>query len=64
MNPMSAFDRVLDAARSNIRRVVLPEAGDARVLSAAVEARLRRIADPILLGNPDHIQAAAAELEL
>ena len=61
---MSAFDRVLDAARSNIRRVVLPEAGDARILSAAVEARLRRIADPILLGIPEHIQAAAAELNL
>ncbi len=61
---MSAFDRVLDAARSNIRRVVLPEAGDARVLSAAVEARLRRIADPILLGTLEHIQAAAAELNL
>lgn len=61
---MSAFDRVLDAARSNIRRVVLPEAGDARVLSAAVEAHLRRIADPILIGTPEHIQAAATELEL
>ena len=61
---MSAFDRVLDAARSNIRRVVLPEAGDARVLSAAVEARLRRIADPILLGTLVHIQEAAAELDL
>ena len=61
---MSAFDHVLDAARSNIRRVVLPEAGDARVLSAAVEARLRRIADPILLGNSEDVQAAAEKLGL
>jgi phosphate acetyltransferase len=61
---MSAFDRVLDAARSTIRRVVLPEATDARVVGAAVEARLRRIADPILLGKPAAITAVASALEV
>jgi phosphate acetyltransferase len=61
---MSAFDRVLDAARSNIRRVVLPEASDARVMTAAVEAHLRRLADPILLGDDAQLRAAASKLEL
>lgn len=61
---MSAFDRVLEAARGTLRRVVLPESSDSRILSAAVEARLRRIALPILLGNPEQLHRAAAELEL
>ncbi|WP_157735670.1 phosphate acetyltransferase [Granulosicoccus antarcticus] len=61
---MSAFDRVLDAARSNIRRVVLPEGKDERILTAAVEAYLRRLADPILLGQKEQLQAIANRLEL
>ncbi len=61
---MSAFDRVLEAARQTTRRVVLPESGDSRILSAAVEARQRRLADPILLGNARQLQAEADRLGL
>ncbi len=61
---MSAFDHVLDAARSTTRRVVLPESNDERILSAAVEVRLRRIADPVLLGDETNLKAAAERLDL
>ncbi len=61
---MSAFDRVLEAARSTTRRVVLPESSDSRILSAAVEARQRRLADPILLGDAEQLQAVADTLGL
>ncbi|NND92886.1 MAG: phosphate acetyltransferase [Granulosicoccus sp.] len=61
---MSAFERVLDAARATTRRVVLPEATDPRILAAAIEVRLRRIADPVLLGVETDIRALASELDL
>ncbi|MGQ7847735.1 phosphate acetyltransferase [Granulosicoccus sp. 3-233] len=61
---MSAFDRVLDAARRTTRRVVLPEAGDSRILSAAVQTRQKRLADPVLLGQASQLQAAAEQLGL
>ncbi|MFK7852570.1 MAG: phosphate acetyltransferase [Granulosicoccus sp.] len=61
---MSAFNRVLDAARATTRRVVLPEAQDERVLSAAVQARQIKIADPILLGEEELIKQLAKRLEL
>lgn len=61
---MSAFDQVLQAARSTLRRVVLPESTDSRILSAAVEAHQRRLAAPILLGERAVLQAAAEALGL
>lgn len=61
---MSAFERVLDAARATTRRVVLPEALDERILSAAVQARLRRIADPVLIGDEEQIHSLAKELDI
>jgi phosphate acetyltransferase len=61
---MSAFDRVLDAARATTRRVVLPEAHDERILSAAVQSRLRKIADPVLLGDKEQLQSLANKLDL
>lgn len=59
---MSAFERVLQAARDTPRRVVLPESGDPRVLAAVAEAGARRIAQPVLLGNPDTVHRQAASL--
>lgn len=61
---MSAFDRVLNAARATTRRVVLPEASDERILSAAVESRLLKIADPILLGDEGQLHGLAKKLNL
>lgn len=61
---MSAFDRVLEAARRKRRRVVLPEATDERILRAAVQARQQGIADPVLLGEASGLQSVAAQLSL
>jgi len=61
---MSAFDRVLDAARATIRRVVLPEAQDERILSAAVQSRLLKIADPVLIGDERQLHSIAKKLDL
>lgn len=61
---MSVFDRVLDAARTTIRTVVLPEANDERVLRAAAKCCELAIAQPILLGKPDDILAQAQRLSI
>lgn len=61
---MSVFDRVLENARATPRRVVLPESSDKRILSAAVEAQQRRLALPILLGDPQQLHRSASELDL
>lgn len=61
---MSTFESVLNVAKSTTRRVVLPEARDERILHAAVQARLRRIADPVLLGNAAELHAIANALGL
>ena len=61
---MSAFNRVLDAARATTRRVVLPEAGDERILRAAVQSKQAAIAHPVLLGNEEQIRQHANSLSL
>jgi len=61
---MSAFDRVLNNARKNKRRIVLPEAQDERVLQAAARAVQENIAEPILLGSPADIKSLLADLGL
>ncbi len=61
---MSIFNRVLDAAKSQRRRVVLPESLDERVLNAAVSAQSQGLAQIVLLGEPDELNAAAKALGL
>ncbi|MFK7861468.1 MAG: phosphate acetyltransferase [Granulosicoccus sp.] len=61
---MSVFDRVLDAARRQLRDVVLPEADDERVLQAAASAQSLGIARPVLLGRSDTITARAQSLDI
>lgn len=59
---MSVFNRVLDAARMTKRRVVLPESLDERVLRAAAISYEQGIAQPILLGTQNELDAKAAQL--
>jgi phosphate acetyltransferase len=61
---MSAFDRVLNAARAKRRRVVLPEATDERILTAAVESFKSGSSEPVLLGKPTDINTLAKKLHL
>ncbi len=56
---MTAFDVVLDRARQNTKRIVLPEASDDRVLMAAAKAVEDAIADIILVGKSDEIETRA-----
>ncbi len=56
---MSAFDRVLEKAKSVTRNIVLPEATDVRVLTAASQAQAQQLVKPILLGNVDQINQTA-----
>lgn len=56
---MAAFDSILGRARAEPRRIVFPEGKDPRVLQAAARIARERIAEPVLLGHPAAIEAAA-----
>lgn len=47
-------------ARGRAGRVVLPEGHDERIVAAARTLKDRGIAEPVVLGNPDEIAAAAS----
>jgi phosphate acetyltransferase len=57
---------VFDSARKRLRKIVLPEGEDARLIAAACRLRDEKLAVPILLGNCATIGplASAANLEL
>jgi len=61
---MSAFNKILDKARSSQKQIALPEASDERVLRAAVEIVELGLAKPILIGNAADINASAGKLGL
>jgi phosphate acetyltransferase len=61
---MSLFARLTARAKDNTRRIVLPEGDETRNLTAADNILADRVADIILLGNPNDIKAKAAELGL
>ena len=55
---------LINKAKANKQRIVLPECDCERVLKAAAEALKQEIADIILLGNPSTIHAKSTELGL
>jgi phosphate acetyltransferase len=57
---MFEFD-LLERARANRRRLVLPEGGEERILRAADVLLRRGVADLTLLGDPDQISRKARE---
>lgn len=57
---MSLIEQFLARARTNPRRVALPETEDARTLDAAVKLAGEGIARPILVGSENTIKAALA----
>lgn len=61
---MTAFNKILEKAEAQQKRIVLPESSDERILGAAVEAAKRNLAKPILVGNPTEIAAKAQALGL
>jgi phosphate acetyltransferase len=55
------IEKVWAKARRNLRAIVLPEGDEPRTVQAAAKVRVEGLAEPILLGDPDRIQAVAAK---
>ncbi|MCF7985261.1 MAG: phosphate acetyltransferase [Thiohalocapsa sp.] len=64
ITPLMFEYELIHRAKSQRKRIVLPEGTDERVLRAAEILSLRGVADLVLLGNPDKIQRRAGELGL
>ncbi|MER7918207.1 MULTISPECIES: phosphate acetyltransferase [unclassified Streptomyces] len=62
VTPMMFEHKLLDRARADRRRVVLPEGTEARVLHAAEVLMRRGVCDLTLLGPADQIRKKAADL--
>jgi malate dehydrogenase (oxaloacetate-decarboxylating)(NADP+) len=56
--------KIIIRAQQNPRRIVLPEGHNPVIIRAAYQTRREGIADPVLLGDPDDINAMAAELQI
>jgi len=59
MNIMHPLERILEKAKADCQRIVLPEATDPRMLEAARRAVDENLAAIVLLGNPEEIEKAA-----
>jgi phosphate acetyltransferase len=59
MRPVKPLERILERAAAERRRIVLPEAGDARVLRAASRLARDGILEPIVVGRPGEVASAA-----
>ena len=60
MSPPAFRYHLLKLARSNRKRIVLPEGNDPRILEAATLCHQRQIADCVLLGDQEEIEKIAA----
>ncbi len=59
---MNFLETLAARAQQQPRRLAFPEATEARTLQAVAELYRRRLAVPVLIGNPDDIHAAARSL--
>ena len=59
---MRMMERVKEKARSQIKRIVLPEGDESRTIRAAAILKQEGLAEPILLGDPEQIASAAKSL--
>ncbi|WP_127126618.1 phosphate acetyltransferase [Georgenia sp. SYP-B2076] len=64
VTPLMFESTLLERARADRQRIVLPEGGDDRIMRAASTLLSRQVADLILLGNETQVRARAAELGL
>ena len=56
---MTLIEKIIARAQANRQRIVLPEAEEERTLIAADKALADKLADIILIGNPEKVQALA-----
>lgn len=61
---MKLLDQIIENARKNNKRIVLPEGNEPRTLKAAEIILKEKIAQLILLGNPQKIGETASSLNL
>ena len=59
---LSLINEIVERARANRQRIVLPEGTEERTLKAANQILTDGVADLILLGNPEEINKAAKEI--
>lgn len=59
---MGLIDKVRAKAKSDIKRIVLPEGDEIRTVEAASILKKEGLADPILIGNPDSVNKVASDL--
>jgi phosphate acetyltransferase len=64
MNPQLFLHSLIEKARSDRRRIVLPEGTEERILRAVDSLRRRNVVDLTLLGNEDEIRDRAAKLKV
>ena len=55
------MDPLMERLRANPRRLVFTEGTDARILEAAARLKQDGFLTPVLIGNVDEVEAAAAE---
>ncbi len=58
---MSLMNQIVERAKANKQRIVLPEGTEERTLKAANQLLEDEVADLILIGNPDEIMGLAKE---
>jgi phosphate acetyltransferase len=61
LSPPAFRHRLIEQARANLQRIVLPEGAEPRTVAAAAIVETRGIAQCVLLGNPDEIREVAAK---
>ncbi|WP_093143397.1 phosphate acetyltransferase [Ruminobacter amylophilus] len=61
LSPAAFRYKLTERARSERKRIVLPEGNEPRTVKAAAICAARGIATPVLLGNPEEIQRVAAQ---
>jgi phosphate acetyltransferase len=60
LSPPAFRHRLVEAARADVRRIVLPEGTEPRTVAAAAIVAARGIARCVLLGNPEEVREVAA----
>ena len=58
---MNFIDSIKEKARANVKKIVLPESMDVRVLEAASICSKEEIAKIVLIGKKDEVEALAKE---
>ena len=61
---MNFIEKVKEKARKNIKKIVLPETMDRRVIEAGVKATEEKIAEIIFIGNEREIAKKKKKLDV